>query len=209
MGKDAPLGASLGHRNNQMRFGAEAFGQREDTTRGEKRASGWSRGQHPPWRGGGQAWLCGRLCSRRPQPRASPLQPYRCLQTALHHEAPSHMRPRAMRRQVPAAGPALVQGGVFTGAGRRRPALAQSSLRPSCCWTSMAPCWPRAEPDLHSPGAVCALKPARPPGVTGAREVGVPPRPHPRPAKLPAALSRLHKDTAHNTHAIQKPKVHC
>ena len=111
MGKDAPLGASLGHRNNQMRFGAEAFGQREDTTRGEKRASGWSRGQHPPWRGGGQAWLCGRLCSRRPQPRASPLQPYRCLQTALHHEAPSHMRPRAMRRQVPAAGPALVQGG--------------------------------------------------------------------------------------------------
>lgn len=113
MGKDAPLGASLGHRNNQMRFGAEAFGQREDTARGEKRASGWSRGQHPPWRGGGQAWLCGRLCSRRPQPRASPLQPYRCLQTALHHEAPSHMRPRAMRRQVPAAGPALVQGGLY------------------------------------------------------------------------------------------------
>lgn len=119
------------------------------------------------------------------------------------HASQGHEAAGACRRAGTCA------GGVFTGAGRRRPALAQSSSRPSCCWTSMAPCWPRAEPDLHSPGAVCALKPARPPGVTGAREVGVPPRPHPRPAKLPAALSRLHKDTAHNTHAIQKPKVHC
>lgn len=143
-----------------------------------------------------------------PAPPAPPLQPYRCLQTALHHEAPSHVRPRAMGWQAPAAGPALVRG-AFTGAGRCRAAPAQSSLRPSCDWTSTAPCWPQAEPGLHSPGAVCALRLARPPGVTGAREVRVPPRPHPRPAKLPAALSRLRKDTAHNTHAIQKPKVHC
>lgn len=184
-----------------MRFGAEAFGQGEDTTRGEKEASGWNRGRQPPW----PALL---PPPSTLHPPASPLQPYRCLQTALHHEAPSHVHPRAMGRQAPAAGPALVRR-AFTGAGRCRAAPAQSSLRPSCDWTSTAPCCPQAEPGLHSPGAVCALRPARPPGVTGAREVRVPPRPHPRPAKLPAALSRLRKDTAHNTHAIQKPKVHC
>lgn len=51
-----------------MRFGAEAFGQGEDTTRGEKEASGWSGGRQPPW-GARQARLCGRLCSCHPPPR--------------------------------------------------------------------------------------------------------------------------------------------
>lgn len=50
-----------------MRFGAEAFGQGEDTTRGDKEASDWNRGRQPPW-GARQARLCGRLCSRHPPP---------------------------------------------------------------------------------------------------------------------------------------------
>ena len=47
------------------------------------------------------------------------------------HASQGHEAAGACRRAGTCA------GGVFTGAGRRRPALAQSSSRPSCCWTSI------------------------------------------------------------------------
>lgn len=190
-----------------MRFGAEAFGQGEDTTRKKEAGLGLEQRAAFPvagWWAGLALWPA--LLLPPPTPRltsaallvSSDSPPSRGRVTCV----PGPWVAGAHRRAGTCA------GGLYR-CWETRGTPAQSSLRPSCGWTSTAPCWPRAEPDLHSPGAVCALKPARPPGATGARKVRVPPRLHPRPANFPAALSRLRKDTAHNTHAIQKPKVHC
>ena len=134
MGKDAPLGASLGHRNDQMRFGAEAFGQGEDTTRGEKEAGiGLEQRAASPvagWWAGLALWLA--LLPPPPTPRLTSAA------LPVSSDSPPSRGPESRASQ--GHGAAVVcrragtcAGGVFTGAGRRRAALAQSSSRPSCC----------------------------------------------------------------------------
>lgn len=193
-------------RSNEIRSRSIWTGRRHHTKKGSGPRAG-AEGSIP--RGG----VVGRSGSVAGSAPAAPYPaPHLCSPTSVFRQ-PSITRPGVTCVPGPWGGRCTPQGWhlcrgplqVLGDAGRSGSVLLAPELR----LESMAPCWPRAEPDLHSPGAVCALKPARPPGATGARKVQVPPRLHPRPANLPAALSRLHKDTAHNTHAIQKPKVHC
>lgn len=193
-------------RSNEIRSRSIWTGRRHHTKKGSGPRAG-AEGSIPRGRVVGRSGSVAGSAPAAPYPA-----PHLCSPTSVFRQ-PSITRPRVTCVPGPWVAGAHRRAGTCAGGLYRcwetRGTPAQSSSRPSCGWTSTAPCWPRAEPDLHSPGAVCALKPARPPGATGARKVRVPPRLHPRPANFPAALSRLRKDTAHNTHAIQKPKVHC
>lgn len=105
MGKDAPLGASLGHRNDQMRFGAEAFGQGEDTTRGEKEAGiGLEQRAASPMAG----WWAG-LAVAGSAPAAPHPAPHLCSPTGVFRQ-PSITRPRVTCVPGPWGGSCLPQG---------------------------------------------------------------------------------------------------
>lgn len=144
-----------------MRFGAEAFGQEKTPHEKRKRGLGLEQRAAFPvagWWAGLALWP-GLL--RRSLPRASPL----CSPTSVFRQPSitrpeSRARPRALGYRCTPQGWHLCRG--LTGAGRRGALRLSPPRARAARLESTAFCWPQAEPDLHSPGAVCALEIARP-----------------------------------------------